>query len=391
MRIIHLFIFLFINGYHAVVLSAEVELKAGNALTAYIGEEYGTIDNFLMTPSNQQSSRYLKFKSRFLVQGQFERSLLHFTSLLSNTRYQDFSQDDHSNAGFLAGYQYKYSKKQTFTIDGDFNRIYESRGTGISLGKAEQLSRGDSKNKTQFKLAYLYGQKDSVAKLSFSLGAKKKKYLTRRIETEQLDTLSRFVYSEFDYLMTGKTYISTRVEYEQDRFEHQSSNDRDLVKGLLGIKWAPSEITSLNFLFGYQTISFISDSLDKNSTESWKVDINWRPLTYTELVLHSARDYRTSYQTENSYRVVDSYGLTLTTKFTERLSVKVNTALKNETLVIFANTQDEEYFDVDASLHYQWRDWLSCFIDFNVKQVNSNLDSINFNQNSVSLGVNVNL
>ena len=118
---------------------------SGNMLTASLLTEVGTDDNFLNTNSNKQSTVYYTLKPNFFVQTQFGRNALKLNALSSHVRYSKFSQDNHSDMNLLSSYRFKFADNKTLIMKAERNDVYESRGTGLTLGAADTLSTGDKK------------------------------------------------------------------------------------------------------------------------------------------------------------------------------------------------------------------------------------------------------
>lgn len=388
----HLVFSLLITSF-AVNIAAEegFNTPSGNQFKLSLASEVGSINNFLYHSNNEQSTSFVKLSPSFFLQTEFERQLFNIEMSSSHYKFQDFSQDDHSDLSLGANYQYKLSDNKAWFAKGSLRESYEYRGTGVSLGDANQLSVGDERQGYDFRGGYLYGNADSVAKLKIALGLSDNGIKTRRQKTRFLDSQSQFALISFDYLLSGASYLTADVHYQSVSAKFNPSQDKNSYTGLVGFKWQSSDITQLEALVGYQTVNFKEATFDNDSAFKWRVNLLWSPLESTRVILGTERDFQEANRLSNSYRVVDSYKVNLVNDFTEFFQSSINISYQDEAVIFIGSQQKEAYLATDIKLNYQRNDWLSVYFQYTYQDLNSDRKTLSYQRNEISLGFSVSI
>jgi len=365
--------------------------KGGNILRAKVSLEYGYIDNFLYEDKQSKETAYLTLSPSVFVQTQFDRSLLQLNFDTSHYKYQQFSEDDHSNYTFQPKYHYKFDKNKSLYLSGSFGEQYEYRGTWLSKGRAIELNVGDKKQNQMGKLGYLYGSKESVAQFTIEAGINTSRYSTRRSQTRLLDNNEYFINSSFDYLLSGNSYVGADVEFKKSDFNHNEQLNKSTTSALLGMKWSSTQITQFQALIGYQQVDFDSSVLANTNTFDWRIDMSWQPTDFTQVQLNSGRSVENPNQLTVSYRMVDTHNLNLQSKITDFFSLSADIGVKQED-IIFANHEDrEDYFYSTMTANYERNEWLSFLIRYSYKQIDGNVIGVDSDRHGISLAISVSM
>jgi len=368
-----------------------VNNQSGNQFQLSLASEVGNVDNFLYSTENKKNTSFIKLSPRLFLQTEHERQLFNFSMNSSHTKYQNFSQDDNSNLALNSNYQYKFADNKTWFISTGLKESYELRGTGISIGAAEQLNKGDEKQSFAFTTGYLYGNTDSVGKLKIELGLSDDSYKTRREQTRILDKKSQFIKLSFDYLISGKSYLATDITYKHLASKFNSSQDKDKYTGLVGLKWQSNVITQVEALLGYQTIKFKDMSFDDDSVFKWRVNVHWSPLDSTKVIFGSERDSQEANRLLDSYRVVDNYKISVVTNFTDFFQSSINLSYLNEDVIFQDSNQKEAYVIGDIAFKYQRNEWLSVYLQYIYHDLDTNQAELSYQRNGISLGFSVSI
>ena len=73
------------------------EQTQGNQLSLSVDAEYGTIDNFFFSDTNEISEQYWQISPLLNVKLQSERQQFTLETKIDHTQYADFDVDDHSD------------------------------------------------------------------------------------------------------------------------------------------------------------------------------------------------------------------------------------------------------------------------------------------------------
>ncbi|NQZ89688.1 MAG: outer membrane beta-barrel protein [Colwellia sp.] len=364
-------------------------LEGGNKFTAKLLSEYGQMSNFLNKNDDEESTGFIKVEPSVFIQTQLSRHLMQLEANISHYQFSDFSEDDHSNILFKPNYYFKIDHNKTLFADIKLQEEYEYRGTALSLGDASSISTGDNKKTVAANIGYLYGQIDSVAKLKLSIGQEDFRYKTRRAQNQLLDRADNNVAVSVDYLLSGKTYFAVDLDYIQANFKNNKALNNNEYSVLVGMKWQSTAATQLEALVGYQALTFENDAFASDSAFTWRVDLNWQPTLFNKVIINTQRNYETTNRIEDSYRVVDSTNLQVTHQFTDYFQISAAVGYRQEKIVYLGKTDKENYLHSELKLNYQRNDWLTLFAGFVFTELEANVERLNYQGHSLSLGFSV--
>lgn len=371
--------------------SALVQAESENKVAFNVATEAGYIDNFLYLAHDEHSTAYYNLSSDLAFTTKSQQSAFTVDAKVTSNFFQNFDSDNHTNFTIIPKYQFKFSQNQRLYLSGLWLNSYAYRGLGISTGDAENLSQGDEQENMAAVLGYEYGTFESQGKLNFELTYNENQFTTRRDLTRSLDTEIVNFKSNFDYLLSGKTFLAFDLDYKITEYPNDALNNRDSITGLVGVKWYTTVISEFNFLVGFQQLNFSDSRLSNEEAFKWRFDYTWRPSDYTKLHFVSNRKFDESYRLISSYRLADTHQVNLEHAFTETLDFFASVGLNNEKFITEQRTQEEDYFFAELTLHYQYSARLSMQLNYQYKSLAANVDNIDYLYNSVGLKLKVSL
>lgn len=370
-------------------MSAFVQAESENKLEANLVTEAGYIDNFLFQDSNEQSTAYYMLSSNLALTSKTQHSAFDFEAQLTSHFFDKFENDDHSDFSLIPKYQFKFTQNQLISLSAFWLNSYTYRGTGLSIGEAENLSQGDEAEDVGAAIGYEYGTVESQGKLNFELSYHENNFTTRRDHTRALDTEILSFNTNFDYLLSGKTFLAFDLDYKVTQYPNNPINNRDTITGLIGLKWYTTVISELNFLVGYQQLKFQDSHLSDEGTFKWRLDYTWRPSAFTQIHIVSNRKFDESYRLISSYRLAQTQQLDLEHAFTEYLNIFATVGLNNEQFITIQNTREEDYIFATLALDYQYSDRLSVQLNYHYKSLQANTEEIDYLYNRFGLSIKV--
>jgi hypothetical protein len=383
-------LYFLLNFFYSTTAYGQNELntKAGNHFNLSLKTEVGNEDNFFFENNGKVATTFFTLSPSISMQAQFERQLFSIKAISKHTKYQDFSKDDHTNFTLAPRYQYKLAENKALFINSSIENLYERRGTGLTLGEGSLINKGDDIEITEVSAGYIFGSKESVAKLKIEIGHYESAYQTRRDITYRLDKQNDFVDLSFDYLLSGQTYIATNIFYENIVSENNALLDKEKQIALMGIKWQTTEISQLALLVGYQQIKFNESTFADDDSFKWRFNFNWHPIHSTKVAFRSERDFEEANRISNSYRVVDSYDININTDFTDFFEVTAVIGAKQEKIIYQQGSESEDYLFTNIQVNYKRNDWLSFFLRYDYNDLDSSESEYNYQRNSLSIGFN---
>lgn len=379
---------LIVAGFtHAISFANE----ASNELTLKVDTEIGVVDNYLFQDTNEESSAYFSFSPSINVVTQFERQRFKLNAQSRHNKYNEFSIDDHTNFSIKPEYQYKIAPNKAIYLQGYFGHIFEYRGTGLSLGDASSLKKGDESELSDIAGGYTFGTEESVAKLDIAIGTSKRAYQTRRTFTKISDFNNQYIKASFDYLISGKTYLASDFGYESVEYAFNELLNKKKYASLIGVKWQSTEISQFSFLVGYQQIKFEESTFADNDAFKWRINFNWHPIYSTKINLSTERNFEETTKLVDSYRVVDTFQANVLSSFSDYLNANLTFGIKDENIHFIDSIDKEQYIFANIRLNYQRSERVSFFIKYQFDDLDASNLTYNYQRNSFSVGINVSI
>ncbi len=367
----------------------DVASSPANEFGLALSTEVGSIDNFLHESDNPQRTSVLKLSPSLFMKTQFNRQLVTLGLDTDHYSYQQFSEDDHTDFAFKANHQYKFANNKSWFINGNIQEKSQLRGTGLSLGEANTLNKGDEKQSYALSTGYSYGSAASVAKLNVELGLLNERFNTRRDQTRSLDKESQFIQIGFDYLMSGQSYFSTDFIYDNVTGKYNPSQDKHKYTGLVGFKWQSSVITQVEVFLGYKQAKFKTSNFSDQGTFSWRAKMDWSPLATAQIAFGTGRTIEEANTLTNSFRIVDRYQAEVVHDLTEALQSTIGLEYRDETIFFENSERDEAYITANMMLKYKRNQWFSVFVKYSYSDFQDTPATISYHRNGISLGFRV--
>lgn len=368
-------------------LNGEFSFSEGNLLLSQIKTDFGQINNFLHSDDDKQATNYLEVAPELFIQTQGDGRLFQLQAQASYFTFNKFSNDEHYDFSLLSKFHLRLAESQKVFLTGFITDQYEYRGTGLSLGTPDTLNEGDSKRNEYLNIGYLYGHQDSLARAKILVGYRDFAYLTRKNITKQLAYSSNYLQGNFDYLITGKTYFSTKMQFENFSYDGNIDLERKQYLALAGVKWQSSELTQLHLLFGYEKAIFDNETFKDKNRFAWQINVLWNPVEYVRLNFTSGSEIKDSNKIVKSVNFANYYGVNLSYDFNDRVSLNVNGKVMNEDVAGLENKLKEDHFKSTMRLQYQWRHWLTVFVQYKYDSFDSTQGSNDYDLQTTSLGI----
>ncbi len=363
--------------------------KGGTFLDFDLRSDIGYIDNYLFQNAGKQSTSFAEIKSDALLQIEQRQHLVRLKGAANYIAFGSFDEDNHADFNLNADYHYKFTANKETVLSGGYSRGFIYRGQDQSLGLGELLSKGDSKNATFANLTFNYGRIGSIAMMNISLGASNSEYQTRREQTHIFDVKKLSASAGFDYNLSGKTYASIEIDYNQSKFKYSESRDDKRASALVGVKWQSTVITKISALIGYQQIDFDQSTIAGKSNFKWKFNIDWRPLEYSHFKLSSGRTFEDALRGIEDYRLVDEHSISMGYTFSERLALIFGVGLKFEESISGNATIEQDYLSSSTGIKYKFKSSIELYAKYDFNQLKSTIQLVDYNRNAVAIGVRI--
>jgi hypothetical protein len=368
-------------------LNGEFSFSEGNQLATEVKAQFGQIDNFLRSNEDKQETNYIEISPKLFIQTQGAGSLFQLQVKANYFTFDEFSNDDHYDFSVLSKFHLRFAESQKVFVTGFIADNYEYRGTGLSLGKPDTLEEGDTKRNNFLNAGYLYGHQDSLARAKILVGYRDFDYLTREKITKQLAYSSGYFQGEFDYLISGNTYFSTKIQFEDISYSMNADLERKQYLALAGMKWRSSELTQLHLLLGFEQAAFNNDVFDDENKFAWQVNFLWNPLQRVKLNFSSGSEIKDTYKIVKTVSYSNYYDLGLNYEFDEKIKLVIQGRLVNDEVVSTEAITNEDHFETTTKIQYEWRHWLSGFVQYSYNSFDSTIITYDYDLQAVSAGI----
>ena len=306
---------------------------------------------------------------------------------VKSRKISNFSEDDTVDSSGLAKYHFKFKDNQSVVFSGAFFNNHFSRGTGLSQGQGDELKERDHRKSYFLNLAHKIGNEDSNANLTSMFGIRDTKYQNRPEATAGLNLSASFIFLDFQYSLSEKTYLTSKLSFEDVKHDIGEQQDRKISSALVGIKWHKTDFTHFDLSLGAFNVSFEDGALDSKQDFKWDAKFRWAPLEQLEFSALSLRVIDENRQIENSYLVKDKYGFTATYRYTDTIEFFSRNTYNLLEYYFEDGNESEESLISDLTIFYKFKHNMSLSFSYIYEDLKSVDGLDNYKRNSVTLGV----
>lgn len=368
-------------------LNGEFSFSEGNILNAELNTQSGHLDNFLHKKTDKEETNYLKLSPDVFFQTQTTDQLFQIQVKADMLAFDDFSDDNHINRSIFSKYYLGLADNKRIFLSGYLEDEYEYRGTVLSLAEPYSVEEGDMKRDGFFNVGYSFGHEESLATAEVIMGYRSFNYLTRKDFTEPLKYSTNYIQGEFDYLITGKTYFSTKVNYEDISYTMNPDLERKQYVALAGIRWISTDVTEMRVLLGFVRSIFNTDTFSIKDRFAWQAKILWKPVNRFRVELTSGSEIKDSFSIIKSIKVSQYLNLGFGYVFKDKLIFGINGSIVDEEVVDSIRTTTENHFVANALIQYRFRDWFSVYTKVKYNTFDSTRIDHNYDLTNYSVGL----
>ena len=305
--------------------------------------------------------------------------------------YAQSGDDDYDDHNFFAGADLNLNYRNFVTLGAAYRMDHEDRGTGITEGinpaTFPQFDEPVRYDLTDLNAEYAYGAPGQTGRIVLAAGYRDRQYQNFRDQTRYQDRERPQASATFYYRVMPATSLlfqvrADKVQYDDTR-PGTASLDSDTQYYLTGATWDITELTSGTVKLGWVDREYDDGSRGNFSEFDWEVDLRWSPLSYSHVDLVTAREPREAYGNAD---FIDTkiYTASWSHGWTDDLESRLELSYLDENFV--GEDRDEETYEYDLSLQYQWRNWLAFYLGANYSDRNSNIDALEFQRTAYRVG-----
>jgi len=311
---------------------------------------------------------------------------------LTSGTYSKNSDDNYldSNVDFSA--HFEPSQRHRFDVLTSASSQTEPRGTGVTEGEGSALPEPLTYKDNTIGGKYEFGALSSVARISFEAQAVNKKYDNFRSVSKYRDNSSIKLGSSLFYKIDSATDLFVVVSRDDIEYMHIEENtpSRDSIddRALLGVQWEMTSMSTGVAKFGYQNKSFGGLSRQDFSGLSWQAQIEWQPLTYTNITFETSRSAKDP-TTLGDYVNQSLFALSWNHDWNEKFSSSIGASFTKD--VYTGIYREDEVMMASVSLTYLVQRWLEVGIFIDIKDNESTSELMSFDKNLIGFNFNISM
>ena len=301
-----------------------------------------------------------------------------YARFLSN-HFEDYDDTTLYGDAFLS-----HTQKLRSAFGLGFKRGHDARGASGIINLSQ---RPNTWNRWSFRAEGLYGRKIAKAQVGLRWEADRQRYLNN--EQDYRDYNQWRLTGLFVYNLGAKTQLFFEPSYEVRDYLRSFDNtfaelDNDTVHYLLGFSWDMSSKTTGVFKIGYFDRNYDSGRYEDGNGLAVSADLTWKPKTYSTVNLVLSRDINDATQTAATNYVSTLAKLSWVHELPRFKTLEIGVSYQNDDYNV--RREDDIYgFNIGFSQSLSRR--LSVGIRYDFDHRNSNLESNDYRDNRVTIGV----
>nr|WP_252733588.1 outer membrane beta-barrel protein [Pseudoalteromonas sp. C2R02] len=311
---------------------------------------------------------------------------------LSSGSYGKNSDDNYLDTEANLSAHFEPSNKHRFDLLASAFSQSEPRGTGVTEGTGSALPEPLTYKKHILGGKYEFGAMSSFTRIAFEAQSENKKYDNFRSISKYRDTSSIKFGSSLFYKMDSETDLFldlSREDIKYDQIEDNTiSRDSKDNRALLGVQWEMTSMTTGLAKLGYQNKSFVGSSRENFSGLSWEAQIQWQPLTYTNITFETSRAAKDP-TTEGDYVNQSLYALNWNHNWNEKLRSSIGASFTTD--VYTGIYRKDEILTGSFSISYLIQRWLEIGVFIEIKDNDSTTEIMSFDKNLAGLNFNISM
>lgn len=295
--------------------------------------------------------------------------------------YSASPEDDYLNTQIDFLGHLEPSDRSRFDINAVINWSTEARGTGLTEGAGDTIVAPVNYNEKTLDVIYEYGALSSNAHVALNAKYYNKGYSEHKDITSNNDFNSWLVGATLSYSTNSRTDAVVEFTFEDIAYDQSTtsvtSRDSSSVNVGIGVEWQATPVTSVFILMGRQQKSFKNVSRQDFKGNTWNVELQWLPLSYSTVNFNASGQAKDS-QLYGDYILSTTYSFNWSHSWNKRLSTNLDINLFDDKYYGF-NRKDNTT-SVNASVNYAVLRWFDVSFYGELTNKDSTVDSILFDK-----------
>lgn len=349
--------------------------------TARLG--LGRDDNMFLSNSNKKSSGIATLDLGALFQARRQSQMFSVGLDSVSANYQDSSADNYRDYRLFGNADFVFSSKSGLNLGAAYNRGHDPRGStdrGIS-------ERPDVYRDNTVDALYAFGGNDARGRIELAASTSAKRYRNNRATTAAADRDTDRIRGTFFMRVAPKTSLLFEVQQANLDYNLSTSTlDSEEKRYYAGVTWEATAATSGTIKLGRQKKDFDVGSRANNSSSSWEIGVEWKPLSYSKVDFFSNKSFGES-SGVGDLIINKRTGATWTHNWTSRVATATSYTFAQDDFVGAGANRKDETDTFGIKLTYKMGRILELGADFTRSDRDSNQSAFNYKRNQVMFTV----
>ncbi|WP_159650861.1 outer membrane beta-barrel protein [Vibrio atypicus] len=397
-----------------------VSLLASNAFAALEGNGYTTESGLKVLPvfnsgyeyndnigrysndANPESSSLIILEPGVALQAERGESKYQVLYQLSSGNYLDSRDDNYIDHRFATENFISLNRRNSLSINYAFLYQHEERGTGILAGDNFSTAANGPVEFSVHKasLTHTYGSDNATGRIESSLRIEDKNYQNYRnikdpefapYSTKFKDYFEFGAGMAFYYRAMPATRLLAEVDinnrdYKYDGIDTTTSQDSVDRFFLTGATWDITGKTTGKLRLGLQSKSYTEANRVDFNGFSWDLDLEWKPLSYSTVLVSAAQRAKDPEQGSN---YVDERSFDTNWKHYWMSNLFTDVSFLYVKDDYSESTRVEDFYRLGLGLGYEIRDFVELSTGWRMENNDSSIDENKYNQNVYYVSANL--
>jgi hypothetical protein len=310
------------------------------------------------------------------------------TYALQNGQYHASPQDDYLDHYAGLNTHTEFTSRNRLDTDMSYFKSHYMRGAFLGRDLTSSIIETehgpDQYHMYDTNAKYTYGAVNAPGNLEVKAGFKNYTFDNNPTIKQGQDRNNIDFGLGYNYKVLPNTTL--HAQFENNWVMHKSSQaglyDTNKQRFLVGGTWVYSTQLKTVAKIGYLHQAFDSAALSVNNLNAltWDLGLIWSPLSYSKVNISMNRDARSTVNSAN-IREADRYNLGWTHEWNSRISTQLSSAYENANNI--ALHREDNFYSVTLDLNYGVRRWLGVGVILSNRNLDSQAQTLNFDQNTV--------
>jgi len=333
------------------------------------------------------SSTVTRLSPSFSLLGDLGALQLSTSYQLEQGTYDKESKDDYLDQNLAIAGDYELNARNQLNVDATYNEGHDAAGSAKGAEDSTNPNADpDEYNETTAGLVYTFGGEAANVNVNLIAESYQKRYdnnetATQGREHDKTKVAAQLVFNVSPATSVDVEFRNTDINYVSSDAAAREGNEK---KFLLGSSWDITGATTGEFKLGVSNRTFDLAGIDSNSSLVWEGNVTWQPLSYSTLVVSTAKASAES-AGEGSYIDSANTSVSWDHEFSYLLSAGVKASYGEDEYVDSARIDVNTGYGVQAT--YAPMSWMDVTASWDFTKRNSNSATLDTDTNIFNLGV----